>query len=81
MPSRQDEVAIGREQGQPVSDAKLCEQGIDGADLQAGAATAVAELSRLDVVLPIRRKQREIVEVVEDRLTGAWPGEALQELL
>lgn len=81
MPSGQNEVVVGREQSQPVPNAQLREQGIDGADLHTGAATAVPQLSGPDVIVPVRRKQRQIVEVVDDRLARPRPGEALQKLL
>lgn len=81
MPRRQEKIAIGREQRQAVTNAKLCEQGIDGADLQAGAATAVSQLGGFDVILPVRREKRQVVEVIDDRLACPWPGESLQKLL
>ena len=57
-PGNAVEVLVCGEQFQAVVNAKLGEQGIDGAELQAGSATGVAQASRLDVIAPVGNDQR-----------------------
>src|SRR5262245_55639393 len=45
------EILVGRQHRQPVTDAELREQRVDGADLHAGATATVAKLRRGDVTL------------------------------
>lgn len=47
------EVRVGGEQGKLVADAELGQDRVDGADLDAAAARAVAELCRLEVVVSV----------------------------
>ena len=42
-----------------MADAKLCEQGVYGADLHAGTSATVAQLGGVDMVLPTWNKQRQ----------------------
>ncbi len=51
-----NEVFIGRQQCQLVTDAELCEQGVDGADLQTGATATIAQFRGVDVILSVRSK-------------------------
>ena len=53
-----NEVVVGGEQGQVVVDAKRRQQGIDGADLNAGAATTAAQRGGVDVILAVRPESR-----------------------
>ena len=46
--------------GQPVTDAELREQRIDGADLHSGATATVSQFRGIDVILPIRRETRSL---------------------
>ena len=51
-----DKVLVRREQRESMTDAELCEQRIDSADLHPATTAAVSQLRGIDVVLPIRRE-------------------------
>ena len=48
------EIVVGREQREPVVDAKFSQQGVDCSDLYAGTPTTVSQLGRGYVIAPVR---------------------------
>src|SRR5687767_7704425 len=60
------EVFVGREKRQPVVNAQLDQQCIDGPDLYAGTATGVSHLCRGDVVIAVRLQQRQRRKALDD---------------
>ena len=75
------EVTVCREQGVAVSNAQLNEQGVNGAELHAGAPARVAQVCRAYVVGAIRLYERDMSEAVDDLLTRTSGYETLQQLL
>ena len=57
VPGDELEVAIGREHDEAMPDTQLGEERIDRPDLDAAAATGVAELGSLDVVGTVGHEQ------------------------
>ena len=47
-----------RQQLQLVTDAELRDHGVNGADLQPGMTTSIAQLCSVDVILPVRSQER-----------------------
>jgi hypothetical protein len=76
-----DEVVVGRQQRQPMADAKLCQQRIDGAQPHAGAAAAIAQFGGVDMVLPVGVEQRQRGKPFDDVLACARSGETPQQFL
>jgi hypothetical protein len=75
------EVPIRDEQAKLVANAELGEDRVDGADLDATAAYATAELRSLEVVMAIRCDKRQGTETRDDRLLVAGAAKALEEFL
>ncbi len=78
---REEEVVVGSEQRELVTDAELRKQGIDGADLHTGPATDVPNLCGGDVVLPIRLEHWKRFKGLDDLRPRRRTGKALKELL
>src|SRR5213592_2333848 len=76
-----DEVVVGREQGQVMPYAKLRQQRINRAHLNAGATTAIAQLRSVDVILPVRAEERQCGKALDDVLASARAGETLKQFL
>ena len=74
-------ITIGRKHRQLASDAKLGKQRVHSADLHAVSPAAVAQLSRLDMVAPVRNQQRQRSEAIEDARSVPWTGKPLQQFL
>jgi len=74
-------IAVGRKHRQVVTDAKLREQGVDRADLNAGAAAAVTKFRCIDMIAPVGNQKRQGREAIEDAFAGSRPGKPLQQLL
>ena len=81
MPCGEDEIVVGCQQGQAVANAELRDHGIDRADLQAGAAAAIAQFRSIDVILPVRSQQRKRRKTVNDVLSRLRAGKSLQQFL
>ena len=64
-----------------MPDAKLGEQGVDGADLHAGATAAIAQIRGVDVILPVRCDERQRREPLDDVFARTRAGESLQQFL
>lgn len=64
-----------------MPDAKLRDYSIDGADLDAGAAAAIAQCSSIDMILAVRLQEGQHVEPVDDVLGGPRTGKSLQQFL
>ncbi len=64
-----------------MTNAELCKQRIDRADLDTGLATGVAQIRRTDMVFTVRLKQRQSGEAFDDLGGCLGAGKALQELL
>jgi hypothetical protein len=75
------EVLVGREHQEFMSQAKPCQQRVDSAELQALSATGIAQLGRLDVIVPVRHDARQSREPVDDLAPRLRSGEALQQFL
>ena len=75
------EVMVGTQHDELVSNAELCEERVDRADLQAAAATVVAKVGRSCVILALRHDQRQRSESIDDLLSRFRAAESLQDLL
>ena len=74
-------VVVGCQQHELVPDAKLSEQGVDGADLHAGPTAAIAQIRGVDVILPVRCDERQRREPLDDVFARTRAGESLQQFL
>lgn len=74
-------VPVGREHCQIVSQAKLGQERVDCAYLNAGAAAFVSERRRIDMIAPVGNQKRKCGKPIQDLLAIPWPREALQEFL
>ena len=81
MRRRQNEVVIGRQHDQLMTNAKLREHGVNSADLQAGATTAISQFRGFDVILPVWRQKRQGRETLNNVLARPRAGESLQQFL
>ena len=77
----QNEVVIGRQQRQLVTNAELRNQGVNRANLQARATTAISQFRGIDVILSVRGQKRQRHEPVNDIFTRPRTGESLQQFL
>ena len=75
------EVVVGREQGQVMTNAKLRQQRVDRAYLNAGPTTGVAQLRGVDVIMPIWADNWQRGKSLDDVLARARAGETLKQLL
>ena len=64
-----------------MSNAELRQDRVDCPHLNSCAATAIAQLSRLNVVLPVGGEKRQGSEMIDDLIAIAWPREPLKQLL
>jgi len=64
-----------------VAHAQLGKECVDGADLDAGLATSIAQACRANVVVAIWLKQRQSCKAFDDLSLRFRAGEALQEFL
>jgi hypothetical protein len=76
-----EEVVVGGEQGQVMAYAKLGQQGINRADLNAGPTAGIAQLRSVDVILPIRADQWQGGKAFDDVLARTWTSETLKQFL
>jgi len=76
-----DEIVVGREQGQIMPYAKLRQQRINRAHLNAGATTAIAQLRSVDVILPVRAEEWQCGKSLDDVLARARASETLKQFL
>jgi hypothetical protein len=74
-------IAIGCQHRQIVTEAKLRQESVDCADLDAAAAASVSEFRRVDMVMPVRDEQWQGGEPFDDLRSVPRPGKPLQELL
>src|SRR5437016_3448265 len=74
-------VSVGRQHREVVAKTELCQQRIDGADLNAAASAFVSQFGGIHMVAPIGNQQRQRGEPVEDLSVVPRSGEALQQLL
>jgi hypothetical protein len=51
-------VLVGRQQRQRVTHVELSQQGVNRSDLQAGAATSVAQFGGVDMILSVGIEKR-----------------------
>jgi hypothetical protein len=70
MRCHQLEVAVRGEHDQLVPATELRQQCVDRADLDAPAATRVAQASRFDMVESVGHKERERPEALHDGIVG-----------
>ena len=64
-----------------MANAHLRQNGIDRANLQTGATTAIAQFRRGDVILPVGREKRQGCEPIDDVLARPRAGKSLQQFL
>ena len=64
-----------------MTNAKLREDGVNRADLHAGATTAISQFRCIDVILAIWRQKRQRRESLDDLSTRSRTGESLEQLL
>ena len=76
-----EEVTIGGQEGEFVPEAQPCEKCVDGSDLDADPAAAVAQLSGCNVIRPVRHEVGKCGETVDDGVPSPWTGKALEQLL
>ena len=81
MSRREYKITVGCEQRQLVTDAKLRDDGVDRADLQAGATTAIAQLRGVDMIQSVRSQERQRRKPVNDVFSRTRAGKSLQQFL
>ena len=54
MSRGENKIVVACQQHQVVTNAELRDHGVDRADLQAGAAAAIAQIRSVDVIHPVR---------------------------
>lgn len=64
-----------------MANAELRQDGIDRANLQTGPTTAISQFRGSDMILPVRRQQRQRREPIDDVFPRSRTGEALQQFL
>jgi len=64
-----------------MTDAKLRQESVDRPDLDAGAATDIAQIRCANVILPVGHKKRHRREAIQNLCSRFRPGKALQQLL
>jgi len=74
-------VLVHCEQRYLVPDAELCEQCINGADLDSRPTASVAQSRCVDVVISIRLEERQRRKALDNLGLRLGAGEALQKLL
>lgn len=79
--SGEHEIIVGRQQGQAMTNAKLRDQGVDRADLNAMAPAGIAQCRGFDMVLAVGRNHRQRSKAFDNLLDCARAREALQQLL
>jgi hypothetical protein len=77
----QEKVIIGREHRQLMTNAQLRKHGVNRADLQAGATTAIAQFCGVDMILPLRGQKRQGRETIDNVFARPRAGESLQQFL
>jgi hypothetical protein len=75
------EVVIASKHRQVVTDAQLCQQGIDRSDLHAAASAAIAQLRCPNVILSTGNQQGNGSKPGQYSIAGLWGREALKKLL
>jgi hypothetical protein len=75
------EIAVCSEERQFIANAQLGDHGVDRADLNAGAATEIAEIGRFNMIAAVRRNQGDGAEAIDDFAMSARAGKALQQFL
>src|SRR5205823_6673263 len=81
VPDDVAKISVGRQHRQIVTNAKLRQQGVYRADLNAAAAASVAQLCRVDVIVPVGNQERQRRKPIQYPLASPRPGKALQKLL
>ncbi len=77
----EDKVIIGRQQHQFVMDAELGDHGVNRSKLQPGTMTSIAQLCSVDMILPVRCRERQGRKPVNDVFTRTRAGKSLQQFL
>jgi hypothetical protein len=81
MSRGKDEIVVGCQQHQVVTNAQLRDYRVDRADLQAGAAATIAQVRSVDVIQPVRSQERQRRKTVDDVLSRLRTGKSLQQFL
>lgn len=64
-----------------MTDAKLGNRSVDRADLQPGTTASIAQIGSVDMILPVRGKERQGCKSFDDVLARTRPGESLKQFL
>ena len=62
------EIRVGRQHFEPVTNAQLRKERVNCADLHTRAPAVVSQIRGIDMILPIRRQQRQRFESHDDVL-------------
>jgi hypothetical protein len=76
-----DKIVVRSQQCQFVPNAELCKQSVDGANLDARTTTPIAQFCGVNVILPVRGKERERCESIDNVFTRTRASEPLQQFL
>jgi hypothetical protein len=74
-------IVIGGQQLQLVTHAELRNHGVNGADLQSGTTTSIAQICGVDVILPVRSQDWQGRKPVNNVLACARADKSLQQVL
>src|SRR5258706_12949097 len=77
----QGEIVVSGQQRKLVTNTQLRNDGVDRANLEAGATTAIAQVRGIDVILSGWRQKRQGREPVNDVFARPGAGESLQQFL
>lgn len=81
MSRGKDEIVVGCQQHQVVTNAELRDYRVDRADLQAGAPATIAQFRSVDVIQPVRSQERQRRKTVNNVLSRPRAGKPLQQFL
>jgi hypothetical protein len=81
LPGSRMKVLISGQKRQVVTDAQLCEQGINGSNLYTLSAASIPQCGRVNVIAAIRNQQWQSSEPLDNVRLRFRTVEALQELL
>ena len=74
-------ITVCRQYRELEANAKLCQQGVDRADLKAVPSAGVSEIGGVDVVASIGNEKGQGGEAIDDRVSRSRSPEPLQEFL
>jgi hypothetical protein len=75
------EILVSRQECQIMPHTQLCQQRIDGPDLNTTGSTKISQSSGGNAILAVWHDQRKGREAIDDLIAGFWARESLQQLL